>query len=263
MIDHELNGYKEKPPVYRILDAGVKIKIQTEEIIDIRRPMDMIRNESVRKKLNYMPVFLPIVEIEQITKSRLDIITEDLPRPIWDTLQFYADGGEIQRAYQYVNVIALCNIPVSVKYLLMDYFLKIDKNEEINFESLMQKDKKEMIFNTTYNTAVLNTGPGSVNAANATNIIGNDNNISISNIKELKQILDKIEESLKLSKHKECNDVIKDAKEELSKQDPSKKVLKHYLQVIKDIFSKATTAVAATEIANNVIPLITKALTLL
>lgn len=91
-IDHELNGYKEKPPVYRMLDAGVKIKIQTEEIIDIRRPMDMIRNESVRKKLNYMPVFLPIVEIEQITKSRLDIITEDLPRPICIPYSFMLMG---------------------------------------------------------------------------------------------------------------------------------------------------------------------------
>ncbi|MCH4018989.1 MAG: hypothetical protein LKE74_11195 [Prevotella sp.] len=267
-IDHELNGYKEKPPVYRMLDAGVKINICNgfQKITNFEYPIDLVKEESMKKCLCHFIIFTPISEIEiTIHELKSGTLTRHIPASFWNSLQngIYGEiNGKIEGAYQYANVTALCNIPVRVKSLLIDYFLKIDKNEEINFASLMQKNNKGMTVNTTYNAAVLNIGSGSVNASNATNIIG-DNNILISNIKELKQILDKIEESIKPLNNKECNDVIEDAKGELNKQNPSKKVLGNFLQKIKDIVSKTTEAVATTEIVKNVIPLITKALTLL
>ena len=46
-IDHELNGYKEKPPVYRMLDAGVKINICNgfQKITNFEYPIDLVKEE--------------------------------------------------------------------------------------------------------------------------------------------------------------------------------------------------------------------------
>ena len=130
-------------------------------------PTECIRDKDIRERLEIFPIVVPISEVEELTKSDSSSIQMDIPAGLWENHIGYCITGSIQRAYQYTSVSGIKNIIVAVKDLIIEYMLKYDENEDINFESIIESKLKEIVMNkTTYNAAIVNTGSGNINATN-------------------------------------------------------------------------------------------------
>lgn len=259
-IELELNGYEENPPEYRNIDAGVKVDIHRgfQEVLGFIYPIDIIKDDKIRKRLSHIPVSNAITEIEEMCKGDDNgSIHVEIPTWIWYHHMGHCISGDIQRAYQYGSLSAIRNILISVKSLLIDYFLKISDNEELQFASLI---KKESVANVTNITAgVINTGAGSVTAGDITTVMGNSNTINPQTTDELQKIIQKIDEIMKSHDDEEYKELSADVAFELKKEVPSRKNLKRCFQAIRGMVN----GIASGVIANQVTPYITEALALL
>ena len=249
-IESELNGYKGNLPPYRILDAGVKVDIHRgfQVVNNFEYPIDMVADKKIRERLYHLPVHLSISEIEEFSiSSESPTIQMDVPVTIWHHYMGHCINGDIQRAYQYATVASLRKVLVSVKSLLIDYFLKKNDDESFNFAQFMRKDEKDTIVDnrTIYTAAVINTGTGSVYASNVTNFVGDNNTISLDAKNELQSIIDKIEELLRPIMTGECNELVSEIKEEVSSDTPMPKILKRGLQALKGVVSEVVTSIVS------------------
>lgn len=117
-----------------------------------------------------------------------------------------------------------------------------------------------MITNNTYNAAIINTGSGDVNAQGSTNVVGNNTVITNATKEEISSILGQID---KLAKENgvqgEYNELYNEIREELSKENPAKILLKRCFQAIPSFFMGVNTGV----VANVLTPLIKEAVNLL
>lgn len=262
-VERELNEYKDNLPAYRILDARVKVDIDRgfQIINNFEYPIDMVRDNDIRKRLHHMPIHLSISEIERITDSSESTIIQEIPVAVWFNHLGYCINGSIQRAYQYTTIVSLRKILTSVKSLLIDYFLKISEDESFNFAQLMKKEEKDVRIDnrTIYTAAVINTGSGTVHATNVTNLVGNNNTVSIEVKEELQRIINDVEELLQPTMTEDCKELIDEIKEEVSADSPKPKKLKRCLQALKGIVSDVATSV----VSGQVIELIGKVLSML
>ena len=263
-VESELSGYENTPPSYRILDAGVKVNVHKgfQDITNFYYPIEMIKDAKIRERLAHLPIHCPISEIEEILcSSEPSNIKKEIPVNIWYHHMRHCIYGDIQRAYQFSTFASLKNIIVSVKSLLVDYFLKIDKDDSFNFAQLMKKEEKDIIVDnrTIYNAAVVNTGSGSIHAGNISNIVGDENTVSIEAKTGMKKIVDEIESLLQPTMTEDCQELIADIKKEIEVETPQPKFLKRCFHALKGVASDVTSAVVAGQITS----LITQALALL
>lgn len=259
-VELELKGYEKVPPEYRIIDAGVKVDVHRgiQEVIGFSYPIEMVKDEKIRNRLSHIPVFNSITEIEEIgKKDDSETIHLEVPISIWYHHMRHCINGDIQRAYQYGSLSAVRNILVSVKSLLIDYFLKISENEDIQFSSLIKKDQGAYVTNIT--AGIVNTGDGTINAGDVITVIGNNNTINPQTANELNEIIQKIDEIMKQQDDEEYKEISADVADELKKDVPSKKFLKRCFQAIGGM----ARGVASGVIANQVTPHVTAALALL
>lgn len=257
-IEHELDGYEENLPKYRLLDAGVKVDIHRgfQQVLDYNYPVDMVKNEKVRERLLHLPIHGAISEVEELsTKSDEGTIQLDIPTSIWYHHMRHCINGDIQRAYQIATVASVKQIIVKVKSLLIDYFLKIDKGESLSFLSLIKKETPTM----QIIAGIVNTGSGSVTTNGATIVSGASISINKDNIPELQCILSRIEEIMKSHNSDDYKEISEELKTEIKKDNPSRNIIKRGLQAINGIASGIVSGV----IANQVSPLVTSAIALL
>lgn len=259
-VELELKGYDQNPPEYRIIDAGVKVDIHRgfQEVLGYTYPIDMVKEEKIRKRLSHIPVFNPITEIEEMGKNDdSGTIHLDVPTWIWYHHIGHCINGDIQRAYQFGSLSAIRNILVSVKSLLIDYFLKISDNEDIQFSSLIKKNAVTNVTNIT--AGIVNTGAGNVTAGDVTTVIGNNNTINPQIANKLQEIIQKIDEIMEAHDNEEYKELSADVAIELKKEVPSKKFLKRCFQAIGGL----TSGIASGVIANQVTPYVAAALAML
>lgn len=259
-VANELRGYEKNPPEYRIIDAGVKVDIHKgfQEILGYTYPIDMVQDEKIRRRLSHIAVFNSITEIEEMgKKDDSGTIHVEVPTAIWYYHMGRCINGDIQRAYQFASLSAIKNILFSVKSLLIDYFLKISDNEDIQFGSLIKKDHVTNVTNIT--ASIVNTGDGTVNASDVTTVIGNNNTINPQTAYELQEIIQKIDEIMKPQDDEEYKELSADVAVELKKEVPSKKFLKRCFQAIGGLAN----GIASGVIANQVTPYVASALALL
>lgn len=259
-VELELKGYDQNPPEYRIIDAGVKVDIHRgfQEVLGYTYPIDMVKEEKIRKRLSHIPVFNPITEIEEMGKNDdSGTIHLDVPTWIWYHHMGHCINGDIQRAYQFGSLSAIRNILVSVKSLLIDYFLKISDNEDIQFSSLIKKNAVTNVTNIT--AGIVNTGAGNVTAGDVTTVIGNNNTINPQTANKLQEIIQKIDEIMEAHDNEEYKELSADVAIELKKEVPSKKFLKRCFQAIGGL----TSGIASGVIANQVTPYVAAALAML
>lgn len=259
-VELELRGYESNPPEYRIIDAGVKVDIHKgfQEVIGYTYPIDMVKDEKIRKRLSHIPVFNSISEIEEMGKKNdSGTIHLDVPTWIWYHHMGHCINGDIQRAYQFGSLSAIRNILVSVKSLLIDYFLKISDNEDIQFSSLIKKDTVANVTNIT--ASIVNTGAGSVMTGDVTTVIGNNNSINPQTANNLQEIIQKLDEIMQPQDNEEYKELSADVAIELKKELPSKKFLKRCFQAIGGLANGVTGEV----IANQLTPLVSAALSML
>lgn len=246
-VNAELNGYEDAPPRYRIISSRVKVDIHrgVQVVLNQEYPIDMVEDNHIRKRLSQIPVHNSITEIAELYRKESGLINVEIPTAIWYHHMGHCINGNIQRAYQYTDISALSSIITSVKSLLIEFFSKVDENNEIDFSSVM-RSKESVVMN--YNAAIINTGDGTVNASNVTNVVGDNNTISISTIDELKDILQAIN-SLMGSSSVEFDEVSEELSGELSKSSPTKKILKRGFQAIKGLALSASSEVLSGQIA--------------
>ena len=257
-IEHELNGYEENLPKYRLLDAGVKVDIHRgfQEVLGYNYPVGMVKDEKVRERLLHLPIHGSISEVEELsTKSGEGTIHIDIPIEIWYHHMRHCINGDIQRAYQFATVASVKQIMVKIKSLLIDYFLKIDKGELLSFLSLIKKETPTM----QIIAGIVNTGSGNATANGATIISGANISINKDNLPELQRILSCIEEIMKSLNSDDYKEISEELKTEIEKDSPSRNIIKRGLQAINGIASGIVSGV----IANQVSPLVTSAIALL
>lgn len=261
-VTKELNGYgEETPPKYRILNSGVKIKVfvpfRGEFWIEFHA--EMVEDERVRERLIHIPFHQSIGEIESLCKASDDEGTINMHVPVY-AYSFMSKfiNGDIQDAYQYSTKAAVTQIVISVKSILIDFLLKVNNEEDIDFNTFIKTIPQ--MSNVTINAGVVNTGNGIVNAQGSTNVVGDNNCVNSSDKAELLRILSEIDKiAASVAPNPEYEDVSKDIRMELHKEAPAKNFLKRCFQAIPSILTGVSTGV----VANGLSPLITAALSLL
>lgn len=260
-VNQELNGYDGNLPDYRKLKSGIKLDIHRgwQFVSNFSYPTEYIKDKDIRERLEVFPIVVPISEVEELSKSDSDSIHMDIPAGLWESHIGYCITGTIQRAYQYTNVSGIKNIIVAVKDIIVEYMLKYSENEDINFASIIECKRNEIVMNkTTYNAAIVNTGSGNINATNTTNIVGNENTINAQTKEGLEEIMSQIKEILP-SNDPELKEIVLEIESEISQLTPKKSIIKRGLQAMKGL----TQGITAGVIANKLPELITSALALL
>lgn len=259
-VSHELEGYEEKTPKYRILNSGLRVEVHVpyQGIVRLDFPVDIIENDDARNRLSNIPFFSPIGEIEDLCNNTEgdDRISMKVPVFAYRYMSGFINGN-IQDAYQYTTKAAVGQIVTAVKNVLIDFLLKVGEEENINFNNYI-KTIPQMI--TINNSGIMNTGSGDVNAEGVTIVNGDKNVICAENKEELFKILEKIDEIAAAAlPNSDYEEVVKDIKAELQKDIPQKNMLRRFFSAIPTFLS----GVGASIVANQLNPLITSALALL
>lgn len=259
-VTHELEGYEEKPPKYRILNSGLRVVVHVpyQGIARLDFPVDMIENDGARGRLSNIPFFSPIGEIENLCNNTDGDGRISMKVPVF--AYRYMSGfinGDIQDAYQYTTPAAVSQIIVSVKSVLIDFLLKVSNEEDINFNNFIKTNPQMITFN---NSGIMNTGSGDVNAEGATIVNGDNNIICTDNKEELLKILAEIDKiAAAVLPNTDYEETVKDIKAELQKDKPQKNILRRFFSAIPTFLS----GVGASVVANQLNPLVTSALALL
>lgn len=262
-VEHELNGYNDVPPKYRIIPAGLKVLVFVpfRGTAKIEFPSDIIKEKAISDRLSQIAFHQSVYELEEMSNAQSDddIVCMRVPVGIYRYMDKFVNG-DIQDSYQYAPKASIKQIIVTVKSLLIDYLLKISNDENIDFNTFI-KQKPIMITNNTYNAAIINTGSGDVNAQGSTNVVGNNNTVITNATKEeISSILEQID---KLARENgvqgEYNEISNEIREELSKENPARTLVKRCFQAIPSFFMGVNTGV----VANVLTPLINEAVNLL
>lgn len=264
-VSQELNGYEEKPPSYRIIDCGVKVDVHRgfQEVFGFEYPIEMIKDKKIRESVSHIAIQQPISEIEELVKgaATTNTIQVPLPVPIWYNYMGHCIAGQIQRAYQFATVASIKNLLIEIKSKLIDYFLKIDNNEYINFASIMKKESKltNITHNTTYNAAIVNTGNGNVEARQIVYLTNSTAMLGDSTKQEIETVIRKIKDISEKIDSPELKGIIEDVEEEIKKPKSEAKVIKRCFQAMKGL----SLDIGINVIANQLTPLLTKVLSML
>lgn len=260
-VTRELEGYKdEKPPKYRILNSALKVTVFVpySGTTSVDFPAEIIKEKDIRERLSNMPFHNSIAEIESLCNDGVNerTISMRIPVHVYHVMSPFVNG-DIQDAYQYTTKAAVSQILVAVKSVLIDFLLKVCNDDEIDFNTFIQKNPK--MNSVIINAGIVNMGHGDVNAQGSTNIVG-DKNIINEEIKgKLLRIIGEID--YKTKEHHtnpDYNEILTDIQAELLKDNPAKNYLKRCFQAILSFFN----GVGAGVVANDVTPLINSAIAL-
>lgn len=242
-IDNELNGYETDIPQYRKLKCNLKIKVvrpSGTQVVDF--PLDLIKDSTIRTNFSLLLIFESIQELEEIANVELNdrIIAKQVPVYTHNFLSTFIDG-EIESVLQYVEKSALKKIVTSVKMVLIDYFFKINNEEEIDFSVFTKKSQQMMPIINKYNGTVINQESGTINSSTIIN-----NGLSDADHSALLSILEEIDKiANKINANEEYQEVSHEIKEELKKREPSKKLLKRCFQAIPSFLQNVTSDIVA------------------
>ncbi len=215
---NENSGYDnaENVPAYRNTSATVYANVATYGGMwqNAHIPIEHITDNFVREWLSHVKLNDSIPEIEALLEntSNEGAFKRHLPAVAYSEIQkVLSYGNTIQDAWQEIQRSAMMNILYTVKNKLLQFFLELDKEfkNEINFDVMSEKKVVEKIANQTINAGVVNLGSHSIVNANASTIIGGQNNsVMISN--EVKGEIEKL-----VAQIKEVAESFEDEKEEV------------------------------------------------
>lgn len=262
--NNEINGYENKPPKYRVLDAGVGVDIHRgfNEVLGFSYPTELIEDKGIRDRVIHMAIHQSIAEIEQLCKKEdEDEIHMVIPTQIWYNHMRHCINGDIERAYQFASISSLKSILVKVKSFLIDYFLDEDKKEEINFCDLLgSRTNPTNNITNVYGTNVVNNGSGSISSNDTNTIINGDSNeLRVNDITGIEDIVRSIRRIAEKSNDEDLLSILKKIELELKSKSPSHNKIKNFFTDMKTFVSNVGSNIAASKL----IPLLNKALSLL
>lgn len=251
-VNLEQNGYGENDniPEYRKIVCGVKIKVfvpfKGEQIISI--PINSIPNKEINKHLYFIGIKQSLKEIESLISLKCENhhFHTKLSASIFGFFKpVLRPDVSVQDAWQYAEISSLEKIIDNVKSLLLNFFLKLDN--EIDLNKLDNTQKINTIMNQTINAGIINTGSGHIEVNNSTVIGGSESVITMdSDLKrQIESVLKQIEE-IKGHIAEDEADIAKyifDIRQELNKERPSGMIIKTSLRALKSFGTIVTSKV--------------------
>lgn len=188
-VNCEQNGYsdEDKLPSYRIVGCQVKVDISQPFVRIVKNysfPPGILGKYDDR--LFHMNIFNPITEIERFSASDGQLNTEVFAA-IYPEMNKYINGS-ILNARQIISPANLTSIITNVKSRLLNFFLKLNDELNMNIDLTKLENKKKLlnIMNQTIYAGVVNTGSGSIDIKKSNIVEGTDNKLIINeNLKEL------------------------------------------------------------------------------
>lgn len=262
-IKSEQNGYSDAKnlPDYRVLGAIVKANV-FQPYIGLSQnctiPPGIFENEIINDCMSHARIINSLSEIENICSSNKNgHVSINSPVIAYPEVGKYVRGN-VEKVWQEIPVSSLANIVDTFKSKLLSFFLDLDKKIDagVDFSKIEGQNEIKNIMNNYYiNSVVANTGDGTVNTGD---ISKNNSVLCISDPDQQKQIKELVSELIKATKDIDNEDLkmaVETISEECNKPSWAKKTLRIAFNAIQGI----ATGIAA----NQLTPIITKALTLL
>lgn len=263
-IKAEQNGYKNTQhlPDYRRIRCTIQVDVSIPyrgTVYGIDFPIDAIENEIIREELSYMGFCDPISMIELMGNDQEnDMLKMNASAYTYRYIKKNFPDGNIEGVHKITNTSSAKAIVDSVKSKLLEFFLIIEEQIDlnINFDVMANKEKIQNIVNQTINAGVVNAGNGRISISSS-EIIGGNQNVTISstNKKELIDIIDRIEEINKKYNNEDLANEIIEIKDDLAKPNQNPKFIKRAFNAMKGI--------AIGIMANELTPIIDKGLELI
>ncbi len=263
-IKSEQNGYSNinEIPEYRKLKCAIKVDVSIPFrgiMYGVDFPIDAIENEIIRDDLSHICFCDSISIIEQMgNDQKNDMLKMTASAYTYSIINKSFPNGNIEGVHKITNTSSAIAIIDIVKSKLLDFFLKIEEQIDlnVNFDVMANKEKIQTIMNQTIKAGVVNTGNGNI-SINQSEIIGGNENVSISstNKEELKNILNRIEEINKKYNNKDIVYEISEIRSDLEKPSQNPRIIKRAFNAMKGI--------ALGIMANELSPLIDKGIELL
>lgn len=201
-----------------------------------------------------------IASIIDYSKNPKDIAMSLTPYEL-SLVQEVLMEAHIQSVKKVLSPSAFQTIIDNVKGRIIDMFMDLNEKFFDGSLDLKTKSTKDVIHQvvTNYITAgVVQTGDGTINASNVTNVIGDNNSVSTASANELKEILQEIKYIFGVQ-NPECDEICEELNAELSNPNPVKKILKRGFLALKGLALSVSTEVLAGKLS----PLLEHALNLL
>ena len=199
-IKAEQNGYPNinELPEYRKIKCAIKVDVSIpfQGIYNnMDFPIDAIDDANIREDMSHIYFCDPITVLEKLgNNQKNDILKVNASAFLYSIIGKHYNGN-IEGVRKITNTSSAKAIIDSVKSKLLDFFLKIEEQIDlnVNFDVMANKEKIQTIMNQTIKAGVVNTGNGSI-SINQSEIIGGNENVSISSTskEELKDILNRI-----------------------------------------------------------------------
>lgn len=263
-IKAEQNGYKSTQylPDYRKIHCTIQVDVSLPYrgiLYGIDFPTDAIENEIIRGDLSHMCFCDSVFIIGQLGNDQENgLLKMNASAYTYKYINKHFPGGNIEGVHKITNTSSAKAIIDSVKSKLLEFFLIIEEQIDlnVNFDVMANKEKIQSIVNQTINASVVNTGDGHISITSS-EIIGGNQNVSISavNKKELMDIIDRIEEINKRFNNEDLANEITEIKDDLAKPNQNPRFIKRAFNAMKGI--------AVGTLANELTPIIDKGLELI
>ena len=195
-IKSEQNGYSDiqELPEYRKARCTIQVDVSIPfrgMLTNMDFPIDAIEN----KHMCFVDSIFTIEQMGNNTNS--DTLKMNASAYTFRYINKHYPEGNIEGVRKITNTSAAKAIVDKVKSKLLDFFLKIEEQIDlnVNFDVMANKEKIQTIVNQTIKAGVVNTGDGSISINNSEIIGGNDTVTTNTAIKkELTDIINKIED---------------------------------------------------------------------
>lgn len=243
-IKSEQNGYSDikELPEYRKARCTIKVDVTIPfrgMLTNMDFPIDAIENKTVRDDLAHMCFVDSIFTIEQMgNNTNSDTLKMNASAYTFRYINKHYPEGNIEGVRKITNTSAAKAIVDKVKSKLLDFFLKIEEQIDlnVNFDVMANKEKIQTIVNQTIKAGVVNTGDGSISINNSEIIGGNDTvTINTAIKKELTDIINKIEDINKKYNNADLAQEIIEVKDDLTKSKQHPKLIKRAFNAMKGI----------------------------
>lgn len=249
-VSQEQNGY-EKPlevPEYRRLHCNVTALIsipfhagQTEMNV----PVDAIQHKEAQRMLSTVFFDRPALEAERIASSPEEArLRKPTPGMGHQFVQPLFPNAHLEAVYQDLTPAEFASLVESVKSKILNFILRLDSEGVIRL-ALKRADSQNQvskIFYQTFNSSVVNTGEGNIQA---NNIILAQDTLSEKDVQKLKTMFTRLNLLVKEEKDPMLQEAADSLNKEINSGSPKKSVIKKGLAIIKGL----AMGVASSEIA--------------
>lgn len=253
-IENEVNGKylaKEELPEYRISNCEVFSDISNQRGImkNFKIPTEMFSNSDAAELATTILFYEPICEISQLGDTHKDL-KKFLPNVFFQFINNILNPGwKTISAWQVISNITCKNIVETFKSKLLQFFLELNEEMEINvdFDVITNKTKIDKIMNTTINAGVVTTGQNSSITVSNSNVVGGTNNqliISDETRNEIEKVVKQIGDSLEIfnSSQDEVISELSRIQTQLKKENPKQSIIKNSFEFLKKLFTEVVTA---------------------